>query len=510
MSRIFISYRRSDSISEAGRIYDYLYGHFGRDSIFKDVDDIDAGDDYRERLKEAVGKCQILLAVIGRSWLTVEDGTGNRRLDNPADWVRLEIETALKRNIRVIPILLEGVEMPPEYMLPESLRPFAYRNAARVRYDPDFRRDMERVSEVIQRHFEALREATAPQATQVQQSSPASLENEVNQSFTEQKPDPIPQSSVQKSHRVEYIKSPKVSDKRPLLKISTVGFEVKTIARIEKTGFLGLGQPEITMRTQKAEAEYYQEDLGQGVTLELVAIPGGMFQIGSPREEDHDSERPQHGVTVKPFLMGKYPVTQAQWRAIAVLRKVGRNLPINPSWFKGNDRPVERVSWEDAVEFCQRLSQHTERAYRLPSEAEWEYACRAGTATPFHFGETITADLANYDATEPYRNGLRGEYRKATTNVGSFSANTFGLYDMHGNIWEWCTDHWHSNYEDAPTDGRTWPTDNAQANRVLRGGSWLAFPRNCRSASRSSLSPDSCLNYLGFRVSCMDPEAIAT
>ncbi|MHC5719615.1 MAG: formylglycine-generating enzyme family protein, partial [Nostoc sp.] len=161
--------------------------------------------------------------------------------------------------------------------------------------------------------------------------------------------------------------------------------------------------------------------------------------------------------------------------------------------FKGEQRPVEQVSWYDAVEFCDRLSDHTkrQRQYRLPSEAEWEYACRAGTTTPFHFGETITSELANYDATSTYGRGVEGTYRKETTPVGSFNAaNAFGLYDMHGNVWEWCLDDWHNNYERAPTDGSPWfdnKNDNLyqkQGNAVLRGGSWLYYPRDCRSASR--------------------------
>lgn len=154
-SRIFISYRRSDSIREAGRIYDYLENRFGREAIFKDVDTIDAGDDFRDRVKEAVGQCQILLAVIGANWLRAEDEAGRQRLENPADWVRLEIETALNRNIRVIPILLDGVPMPRPDDLPVALQALAYRNAAPVRHDPDFRRDMDRLLRVIERHFKS-------------------------------------------------------------------------------------------------------------------------------------------------------------------------------------------------------------------------------------------------------------------------------------------------------------------------------------------------------------------
>ncbi len=206
---------------------------------------------------------------------------------------------------------------------------------------------------------------------------------------------------------------------------------------------------------KKCRAQYFTEDLGNGVTLEMVAIPGGTFMMGAPKNEQgsRDDERPQHQVTVQPFFMGRYPVTQAQWRAVAALPQVNKELDPNPSYFKGDDRPVERISWYDGLEFCARLNFRINftagRDYRLPSEAEWEYACRAGTTTPFYFGETITTDLANYDGNYTYGNAPKGEFRQETTTVGSFPPNAFCLYDMHGNVWEWCADTWHDNYEGA-------------------------------------------------------------
>ncbi|MBE9260373.1 formylglycine-generating enzyme family protein [Dolichospermum sp. LEGE 00246] len=238
----------------------------------------------------------------------------------------------------------------------------------------------------------------------------------------------------------------------------------------------------------------------------MVSIPGGTFIMGSPPEELErmDRESPQHSVTVQPFFMGKYQVTQAQWRFVAQLPQVNRELKSDPSNFKGANRPVESVSWEDAVEFCDRLSQYTGRTYRLPSEAEWEYACRAGTTRPFHFGETITADLANYNGNYTYGQGPKGVYREETTEVGSFGvANNFGLYDMHGNVWEWCQDDWHNNYEGAPTDGSVWLDNEESSNRkLLRGGSWYGHPENCRSASRHYHGLDLDSDDIGFRVVC--------
>ncbi len=270
------------------------------------------------------------------------------------------------------------------------------------------------------------------------------------------------------------------------------------------------------------KAYFYDENLpevgnqkeAQNYRLTMVAIPGGTFLMGSPPNEkdSFEDERPQHEVTVSNFFMGKYPITQAQWRVVASRKdlKVEKDLDPDPSRFKDRggsstrrDRPVEQVNWYDAVEFCARLSKLTGREYRLPSEAEWEYACRAGTTTAFHFGETITGELANYDASKTYADEPKGEYRKETTPVGQFPPNAFGLYDMHGNVWEWCADTWHDNYEGAPRDGSAW-IENGDDNRSpLRGGSWFSVPISCRSAYRNSYGYRRDLNNNGgFRVVC--------
>ncbi|WP_026100502.1 bifunctional serine/threonine-protein kinase/formylglycine-generating enzyme family protein [Fortiea contorta] len=252
---------------------------------------------------------------------------------------------------------------------------------------------------------------------------------------------------------------------------------------------------------ESRSAEFFSEELNQSIKLEMVSIPGGNFMMGSPAFEGDADERPQHQVTVKPFFIGKFPVTQAQWRAVAALPKIKQSLNPNPSKYKGANRPVENVSWYEAVEFCVRLSEKTGRDYRLPSEAEWEYACRAGTNTSFHFGETITADLVCYSDGETYTTEARNKHRKETTNVGSFAvANAFGLYDMHGLVWEWCADAWHNNYRGAPTDSTVWEIDGDVHRRVLRGGSWSFSAELCRSASRSWNESDGGLRICGFRV----------
>ena len=267
------------------------------------------------------------------------------------------------------------------------------------------------------------------------------------------------------------------------------------------------------IRYQTATAQFYTEPLeglGSALPLQLILVPGGTFTMGSPETEADraESEGPQHLVSVAPFFIGRYPITQAQWRVVAALPQNERELTPDPSHFKGDNRPVEYVSWEDAVEFCARLATHTGRPYRLPSEAEWEYACRAGSQTPFSFGKTITTDLANYDGDSTYGDGPKGQYRGETTAVESLDvANAFGLYDMHGNVWEWCADRWHENYEAAPTDGSSWDDrdDNDNHYHLLRGGSWYYGPEVCRSASRFRSYHVSVVNHIGFRVVCSAP-----
>ena len=253
-----------------------------------------------------------------------------------------------------------------------------------------------------------------------------------------------------------------------------------------------------TIKRKTKEAKYFIEDLGNGIALEMVQIPEGTFTMGSPVTEIRrkSSENIQHQVSVPGFFIGKYLIIQSQYQEI---------MGNNPAGFNGNNRPVERVSWNDAVEFCRKLSEKSGRNYRLPSEAEWEYACRAGTTTPFSFGETINTDLVNYDGSNTsYALEGTGTCRSKTTEVGIFSPNAFGLHDMHGNLWEWCEDTWHNNYNDAPNDGSAWlgGDDNY---RVLRGGSFINLSDYCRSAQRHYCvrggGPGIYMD-VGFRVVC--------
>ena len=250
----------------------------------------------------------------------------------------------------------------------------------------------------------------------------------------------------------------------------------------------------------------YSEVLARGIALRMVKIPAGAFFMGSPQLEREriGREGPQHLVRLNAFHLAQTPVTQAQWQEVASWPKVKLELKMDPAWFKGFNRPIENVNWLEAMEFCHRLSQRFGRAYTLPSEAQWEYACRAGTTTPFAFGETINTKLANFNGTSAYADGPSGEDRRQTTDVASFPANTWGLHDMHGNVWEWCLDLYYSDYHDSPADGsareRGWSLFQS---RLLRGGSWNYRPSFCRSAFRDYFDPAIRNHDMGFRVCCI-------
>lgn len=278
---------------------------------------------------------------------------------------------------------------------------------------------------------------------------------------------------------------------------------------IAKDNYAYSGQLNLRQHTQTVQG--YLERLSDELGLEMMQIPAGSFLMGSPDSEleRQDREGPQHEANLANFFMGKYPITQFQWRFVAELPSVNLRLTPNPARFEGDTHPVEQVSWLEAVEFCDRLSLHTGRPYRLPTEAEWEYACRANTTTPFHFGETITTDLANYNGADDrqgaYGRGPKGENRQTTTPVYQFGiANAFGLCDMHGNVWEWCQDPWRSAYSDNSLKRKikAAPQLDQSTHRVARGGSWYTTPQRCRSASRIHFEPESRHADVGLRVVC--------
>lgn len=565
---IFISYRRRTSIDITGRVYDRLVAHFGENSVFKDVDSIPFGVNFRHHLEQEVSHCPVLLAIIDPDWLGVTDEGGSPKLANPADWVRIEIETALQRDRLVIPVLVGGASLPEESVLPEGLKALAYRQSAQVRCDPDFHRDLDRLIQRIEGVFSSLavggvspaatspvpaslidelaaalatasRAAQAPGPTMgrrrwlrmmslglvgggsalaVHQRVPAlqalttgdipampdlsTLPDRIQQTLKQaegavlapgpESPDPeIPEVGTPELSPSE-LNPPDPADPglRPSQSSELYSYESVIVDEF------GISRSQVNVSTPAHQALRLETPIGP-LSLRLVSIMGGQFVMGAPEAEPgYDPAQPSQAIAaVESFWMSIHPITQGQWRAVALLPKVNRDIDPNPAYFTGSDRPVEQVSWHDAVEFCDRLNQLVKTSpaysglqhYRLPTEAEWEYACRAKTTTPFHTGRTLTTDLANYNGTQPYSQEPPGQFRATTTAVGAFGkANDFGLYDMHGNVLEWC-----SARPNAPASD-PW--------RVVRGGSWQSPPQQCRSAYRTGLKADTRSYEVGFRI----------
>jgi eukaryotic-like serine/threonine-protein kinase len=301
------------------------------------------------------------------------------------------------------------------------------------------------------------------------------------------------QVPVAKSPQIETpkpkIETPKPPETKDRVRVKLEDFEFKTV-QLSDRGAIA--------KRETLQGKLFTQAIDSDVSLKMVQIPAGKFLMGSPADEvgrGYD-EGSQREVSLPTFFMSQTPITQAQWRSVAKLFKgdSGLHSP-NPSYWEGDQRPVEQVAWGDAQRFCDLLSQVTNLTYRLPSEAEWEYACRSGTKTPFYFGNTITAEVANYDSesSSTYNNGPRAKKSSSgTTDVKIYPANAWGLYDMHGNIWEWCSDHvvenWKSNYY------------------MYRGGCWEDYPVNCRSASRNHTETAGGTyggRKVGFRVVCI-------
>jgi formylglycine-generating enzyme required for sulfatase activity len=264
------------------------------------------------------------------------------------------------------------------------------------------------------------------------------------------------------------------------LAIDTIDFDTPTLAA-----------DGVSAAWRTCQAKRVSLSLGPDLALELIAVPGGMFQMGSSHGGAED-ERPQHLVSVAPFWLARDLTTQGAWKAVVGV------LP--PCRFEGDPLPVDNVRLADAQEFCRRLSLQTGLPFRLPSEAEWEYACRAGSVTPFSTGDTITTEFANYVGLHTYANETPGVYRHVTTPGGTFPPNPFGLRDLHANLWEICADAWHADFTAAPFSARAWDTGGEPGYVVARGGSWHEPPVNCRSATRLRLSAAERDDFYGFRV----------
>ncbi|MGL4465339.1 MAG: SUMF1/EgtB/PvdO family nonheme iron enzyme [Planctomycetia bacterium] len=447
---IFLSYRRADSEWVVGRIYDRLISHFPVDRVFRDLDSLRIGISFPQALDEAVTNARVALIVIGPTWASVTDPEGRRRLDNPADFVRLEVERALGAGYPVVPILVNRATMPHPEQLPESIRPLVLRLGLQVRTDPDFHRDMDRLIGQLN----PLLDVDSSSALGGRVDPPPSVKN----------PPPAAAPSA------------------PVFPFSA----------------------EEAKDYQRRYAAWYKQplELTNSLGMKLVLIPPGRFLMGSPKSEKvRSNDEAQKDVTLtKPFYLGVYEVTQAEYGAV---------MGINPSHFtdvKGVEAkrlPVEQVSYDDALEFLAKLNERDRGKlpagwkYLLPTEAQWEYACRAGSKTAFNFGDVLNGDKANCDGSHPYGTEKKGPYLQRPAPVGSYAPNGWGLYDMHGNVWEWCRDGYTENL---PGGIDPFVSPEGAPDRVSRGGSWFVIALSSRSAYRYGITPDYRAINLGFRV----------
>jgi formylglycine-generating enzyme required for sulfatase activity len=553
---IFIGYRRDDTADVSGRVYDRLRGTFGADAVFKDVDNLDPGIEFGEYILGVLPKCRVFLAMIGPAWADVRNDAGARRLDDPKDWVRIELETALATpGLQIVPVLVNGAPMPRVDQLPETLRRLPALNAAVVRRDPDFHKDMDKLIRALEAGAASGRvEVEAPQAALAGSAAAwkliaDSLDVHDYADFQTHFPG-TPEVILAGRHRrlLEAWNALDQNDPQAIVAFRKALFD-SGFERLLKhsENVMNAAQRRVREREaaeaevrRKAEDEQHARivtrsrpgsvwrdtipGLPESACPEMVTMPPGRFMMGSPpgeeRWKEYDGrEEPQHEVRIDhTFALGKYEVTVDEFAAFiaetnhdmgasAYISAEGANKP-GRGWRDAVSAQTGRhpgccISWNDAKAYIAWLNRklgigRRPDAYRLPSEAEWEYACRAGTTTPFSFGATISTAQANYDGN--YDSGV-GKNRRKTTPVGSFPANAFGLHDMHGNVWEWCEDAWHQSYAGAPIDGSTWVEGGDHSSRVLRGGSWHnKFPQNLRSANRVRNDPTVRIDANGFRL----------
>lgn len=448
MPKLFISYRREDSAYPAHSICERLKSHFGKESVFIDVDTIPFGVDFRNHLYEAVSKCDVVLAVIGSRWLDAKQDDGTRRLDDPRDFVRIEIEAALAREIPVIPVLVDQVVMPKNTQLPEALHELAFRNATQIRPGLDFSSDLDRLIRGLQKL----------------------LKHEPGQT-----PVPTPEKAAPHEKASSAIKTP----------ISS-----RSVSNVHST-----------QSTPLKSAVETGTVITNSIGMKLKLIPAGEYLMGAADVSEHrgnTNETPQHIVTItRSFYLGVCPVTWEEFKLV---------MGMSPEKHTSGRFAVTNVSWSDAIGFCDRLSEQNGlisfpsddvgrvlimqgTGYRLPTEAEWEYACRAGTTTWWSFG--------NDENLFPEYGWCNIGDRLRPHPVGELKPNPWGLYDMHGNVDEWCLD-WSDSY---PVNSETDPVGgHAGMFRVLRGGSWQSKPGSCRSASRNCAAPIYRSDTTGFRV----------
>ena len=450
MSKVFISYRRDDSAGYAHAIYRELLQHFSRDRLFMDVDTVEPGVDFVRVIEEAVGECDVFLALIGKRWASVVSGATSR-LDNPEDFVRLEISTALARDMRVIPVLVDGMMMPGAETLPDVLKPLSRRNAIEIS-NTRFNFDVERLITAVRKILDAP---------------------EVKRKADEGKERNRTPQEARAQHRAKKERL----RQRPGEKVRPKPDEA--IERLIKFRQSAKSKPSTVFRDKPKDGSQWPE---------MVTVPPGTFLMGDIK--GHVSEKPVHPVQIpKPFAIGRYEVTFDEYDQFATA--TGRQLPGDSGLGRGQ-RPVINVSWRDTVEYTKWLSGQTGKRYRLPSEAEWEYAARSGGKEERWAGTSREQELREYAW---YASNSDGK----TQSVGSKKPNGLGLYDMSGNVWEWVHDTWHGSYEGAPADGRVW-SKGTPRHRMIRGGYWGDVPERVRTYSRGLERADHVSPFIGFRL----------
>ena len=460
MSKVFVSYRRDDSAGYAHAIYRELLQHFSKDRLFMDVDTVEPGVDFVRVIEEAVGKCDVLLALIGKRWVIAEPGVTSR-LDNEKDYVRLEVSTALARGIRVIPVLVDGMTMPSEDILPAPLRPIIRRNAIEIS-NTRFNFDVERLITAVRKILDEIDTKRKPNEEKEDRRKrqvpslwrtygPVAVAAAVllilfSFAFWWPKPQEAP------------INGAPIVEPKPREEIVPAVLERKS-------------EPQIGARIFRDRLKTGREG------PEMVVIPAGSFRMGDLQGDGSKDELPVRTVRIeKLFAIGRYEVTFEEYEQFVTATK--RQLPDDRRW--GRDRrPVINVSWQDAVDYTKWLSEQAGKRYHLPSEAQWEYAARGGKETAYWWGKDLAQAMANCNGCGSQWDG------KQTAPVGSFKPNPFGLYDTAGNVWEWVEDCWHDNYQSAPADSAAWKEAGGGycARRVIRGGSWIT-PANVRSSLR--------------------------
>ena len=447
--KIFLNYRRADADAWADRIYERLVQDFPRDNVFMDIDgNIPVGFPWVDWLDQQVAECDLMLVLIGRNWVAEFDA---REAGGQRDFVKVEIERALARGIPVVPVRLYDAPEPSPSSLPPTVCPLLDRQAVhlpRLGFD----KALDELVEGVVRSIQLSRGEVSPATAQ---------------------PEPPTALAGEEQYRAE--------------------------GRIHIDAPIIHGAPDGWFKPGAGKIEWFQ-DIENGP--EMVVVPAGSFMRGSPESEPgrYDDEGPQRTVSISsPFAISRHAITFDQWDAAVSGGGCNGYSPADMGWGRGN-LPVIDVDWEDARAYASWLSGKTGQTYRLLSEAEWEHAARAGTTTPFWWGSSITASQANYNNGYTDGDGSKEENRQRTMPVESFEPNPWGLYQVHGNVWEWCEDQWHDTYNGAPSDGSAWVQGEDTSRRVVRGGSWVDIPDNLRSANRGWFTSVVRYLYLGFRL----------